>query len=144
MLKLNLTLTLNISQSRLKGISREQSFDDDKDTLSVSSRSGPGDRGPKARSTTYISGSGAGSQTSSKHQDAKKSVPPSPAIKKKVLFVRNIFEYKYVFSRHHLHQQDGHCLLPNPEMTWCLVRIVAETLPRTGLRSMRRSARRLP
>jgi len=70
------------SLSRLKGISRELSFDDDKDTLSVSSRSGPG--ASKSRSTTYISG--AGSQNSSnnvKHQDAKKSVPPSPAIKKK-------------------------------------------------------------
>ena len=81
--------SFKFSQSRLKGISRELSFDDDKDTLSVSSRSGPG--ASKSRSTTYISG--AGSQNSSnnvKHQDAKKSVPPSPAIKKKVFFWNDI------------------------------------------------------
>ena len=82
--------SFKFSQSRLKGISRELSFDDDKDTLSVSSRSGPG-AASKSRSTTYISG--AGSQNSSnnvKHQDAKKSVPPSPAIKKKVFFKKDL------------------------------------------------------
>ena len=70
-------------QSRLRGPSREPSFDDDRESQ-VARPSQPG----KSRTTTYISSSTPAHNNNSvkiEVKDAKKSVPPSPAIKKKVM-----------------------------------------------------------
>ena len=65
-------------QSRLRGPSREASFDED--------RGEPVTRSSvKNRSTTYIST--ATPPTNNNSRDAKKSVPPSPAPKKKVIVI---------------------------------------------------------
>ena len=74
-------------QSRLRGSrapSREASFEDDRDSTRSS---------VKSRSTTYLSGGNTNNSTTNNSnntvkieiKDAKKSVPPSPAIKKKVV-----------------------------------------------------------
>ena len=74
-------------QSRLRGSrgpSREPSFEEDRESTRSS---------VKSRSTTYISGGSVKNSSSNSNtnntvkieiKDAKKSVPPSPAIKKKV------------------------------------------------------------
>ena len=74
-------------QSRLRGSrgpSREPSFEEDRESTRSS---------VKSRSTTYISGGSVKNSSSNSNtnntvkieiKDAKKSVPPSPAMKKKV------------------------------------------------------------
>ena len=134
----------SLFQSRLRGNSRgpsrEPSFEDERE----SSRSSV-----KSRSTTYISGgsvkSSSGNNTPSSTpntvkieiKDAKKSVPPSPAIKKKVSREGMLYHFckKYFSARHHQrappHRPGGPSLLQSPETTWRLAKTAGGILQMT-------------